>query len=278
MGLYSFLCLPQGVFGVILRPGCFYGAHTTPRAARRKGDKTMTGTIANAAAIVAGGLVGVRLKKGMRPGLDTAIEKTLGVSIVILGLNGVISAMFTVNSDGSLASSGELLLILSLVLGTLAGELLDIDGRLGRFGERVEKRIGTAGFGAAFITGSLIYCVGAMAIVGSLNDGLLGDPSVLYVKSLLDGISAVVLGATMGVGVCFSALPILVYQGAITLLSGVLAPYLQGALLSQLCMVGYAMVACIGLNFISRSIGIKTANLLPGLLVPVLWQLFSNFR
>lgn len=233
----------------------------------------MTGTLVNAGAIVAGGLIGMLLKKGMKPNYQESIHKTLGVAILILGFNGVISAMFRVGEAGRIASSGELLLIVSLVIGTFLGELLRIDDHLNGFGTRVEKRIGSAGFGAAFINGTLIYCVGAMAIVGALNDGLRGDASVLYVKSLLDGISSVILGATLGVGVCFSAVPVFLYQGGITLLAGTVAPYLQGALLDQLCMVGFALVACIGLNFLSENIKIKTANMLPALLVPVVWQL-----
>lgn len=238
----------------------------------------MTGTLVNAGAIVAGGLVGMLLKKGMKPNYEASIHKTLGVAVLILGLNGVIGAMFRVGEGGRISSSGELLLIVSLVVGTFLGELWRIDDRLNGFGTKVEKKIGSAGFGAAFINGTLIYCVGAMAIVGALNDGLQGDASVLYVKSLLDGISAIILGATLGAGVCFSAVPVLIYQGGITLLAGSVAPYLQGALLDQLCMVGFALVACIGLNFISENLKIKTANMLPALLVPIVWQAGQMLR
>lgn len=238
----------------------------------------MTGTLVNAGAIVAGGLVGMLLKKGMKPNYEASIHKTLGVAVLILGLNGVIGAMFRVGEGGRISSSGELLLIVSLVVGTFLGELWRIDDRLNGFGTKVEKKIGSAGFGAAFINGTLIYCVGAMAIVGALNDGLQGDASVLYVKSLLDGISSIILGATLGAGVCFSAVPVLIYQGGITLLAGSVAPYLQGALLDQLCMVGFALVACIGLNFISENLKIKTANMLPALLVPIVWQAAQMLR
>lgn len=238
----------------------------------------MTGTLVNAGAIVAGGLVGMLLKKGMKPNYEASIHKTLGVAVLILGLNGVIGAMFRVGEGGRISSSGELLLIVSLVVGTFLGELWRIDDRLNGFGTKVEKKIGSAGFGAAFINGMLIYCVGAMAIVGALNDGLQGDASVLYVKSLLDGISSIILGATLGAGVCFSAVPVLIYQGGITLLAGSVAPYLQGALLDQLCMVGFALVACIGLNFISENLKIKTANMLPALLVPIVWQAAQILR
>ena len=110
-----------------------------------------------------------------------------------------------------------------------------------------------------------------MAIIGALNDGLRGDASVLYIKSLLDGISSVVLGATLGPGVIFAALPVLVYQGAISLLASALDPFLAGDLLGQICGVGYCLVLCIGINFLGMT-KIKTANMLPALLVPVLWS------
>ena len=180
----------------------------------------MTGTLVNAAAIAAGGCVGLLLKKGVKGSHQDSINKALGVAVLVLGLNGVISSMFTVNADGTLASSGELLLIISLVLGTLAGEALRIDDRLNGLSGLVERRLHLSGFAQSFVNGALIYCVGAMAIIGALNDGLRGDASVLYIKSLLDGISSVVLGATLGPGVIFAALPVLVYQGAISLLPG----------------------------------------------------------
>ena len=231
----------------------------------------MMGTLVNAAAVVAGGLVGMALGRGMKPALEESIHKALGVAVLVLGLNGVIGAMFTVSEDGALSSSGEMLLIVSLVVGMLAGELLRIDDRLTRLGGWVERKVGTAGVAASFVNGTLIFCVGAMTIVGALNDGLYGDPSTLYVKSMLDAVGAIVLGASFGVGVCFCAVPLLLYQGGLTLLAGLLEPYLQGALLDEICMVGYAMVACIGINFISKEAKIKTSNLLPALLVPVVW-------
>ena len=207
----------------------------------------MTGTLVNAAAIAAGGCVGLLLKKGVKGSHQDSINKALGVAVLVLGLNGVISSMFTVNADGTLASSGELLLIISLVLGTLAGEALRIDDRLNGLSGLVERRLHLSGFAQSFVNGALIYCVGAMAIIGALNDGLRGDASVLYIKSLLDGISSVVLGATLGPGVIFAALPVLVYQGAISLLAGALEPFLAGELLGQICGVGYCLVLCIGM-------------------------------
>lgn len=235
----------------------------------------MTGTLVNAAAIVAGGAVGLLAKKGIPARMEDALHKAMGLAVVVIGLNGVITNMVTVGADGTLSSSGELLLVFSLVLGVLAGELLQIEDRLNGLSAVVEQKLHLTGFAASFVSGTLIYCVGAMAIIGSLNDGLRGDPSVLYVKSTLDGISSIVLGATMGPGVIFSALPVVAYQGAITLLAGLLEPVLQGALLSQICAVGYVLVACIGINFMG-SYHIKTANFLPALLVPPLWTLVQT--
>lgn len=231
----------------------------------------MTGTLVNAAAVAAGGCVGLLLKQGVRGEYQDSINKALGVAVLVLGINGVISSMFTVGADGALSSSGELLLVVSLVVGVLVGEILRIDDRLNGLSGIVEQKLHLSGFAQSFVNGTLIYCVGAMAIIGALNDGLRGDASVLYIKSLLDGISSVVLGATLGPGVIFAAVPVLVYQGAITLLAGALEPFLAGELLGQICGVGYCLVMCIGINFLGMT-KIKTANLLPALLVPVVWS------
>lgn len=230
----------------------------------------MIGTIVNAAAIVAGGTAGVLAKKGVPARVEDALHKATGLAVVVIGMNGVITNMVTVNADGTLSSSGELLLVLSMVIGALAGELLDIDGRLNRACESLEHRLNLTGFAASFVSGTLIYCVGAMAIIGAINDGLQGDPSVLFVKNTLDGITSIVLGATMGPGVIFASIPVFLYQGALTLLAGLLEGVLQGELLRQICAVGYVLVACIGVNFVAGP-HFKTANYLPALLVPPIW-------
>ena len=135
-----------------------------------------------------------------------------------------------------------------------------------------------SGFAAGFIASTMIYCVGAMAIVGSINDGLLGDSSTLVIKGILDGVTSVVLAASLGYGVLFSAVPILIYQGAITLLAGQLEKVLVGDLLNNICMVGYALVMCIGVNFLyNGDKKIKTVNMLPSLLVPVVYAVILRF-
>lgn len=232
----------------------------------------MIGTLANAGMIVVGGCAGLVLKKGLRPQLEHAIHQATGLAVIMIGLNGALSNMLSADpATGAVSSSGELMLVFSLVLGVLAGELLGIEEHLNHLGDFVEKRLHLSGFAQSFVNGTLIYCVGAMAIVGSINDGLLGDPSTLITKGVIDGITSIVLAATMGPGVIFSALPVLLYQGALTLCAGLLEPVLQGELLHQICSAGFVLVACIGVNFMSDKFHIKVANFLPALLVPVVW-------
>ena len=155
----------------------------------------MTGTLVNCAAVVAGGAIGVLLKKGIKESFTESINKSLGLAIFVIGLNGVITNMFSVNK-GKLASSGELLLVVFLVLGTFAGELLRLDDRFTKFSNRIEGKFKNGGFASGFIGGTLLFNIGAMAIIGSLNDGLKGDSSVLFIKSALDFTSSIILGAT----------------------------------------------------------------------------------
>lgn len=230
----------------------------------------MTGTLVNCAAVVAGGAIGVIFKKGIKDSYTESINRSLGIAILIIGLNGVISNMFSV-ADGKISSSGELLLVAFLVLGTLIGEVLKLESRFGKFCEKIEKKFRAGGFASGFINGTILFCVGAMAIIGSINDGLTGDSSVLFVKSALDFISAIIFGATLGYGVIFTFIPLLVYQGGITLLAGTLSGILQGELLSQVCMVGYAIIIAIGVNFIFGK-KFNTLNMLPGILLPVVYH------
>ena len=169
----------------------------------------MTGTLVNAGAIVVGGFAGVLLKRGLSEETGRTCNQMFGLATAVVGLNGLLSNMMEVGADGRLSASGELLLFLSLVIGGVVGEALRLEERINRGGKRIEARLGSEGFAAGFINASLIFCVGAMAIMGAINDGLTGDSSVLFVKSALDGVFAVVLGSTLGIGVVFSAVPVL---------------------------------------------------------------------
>lgn len=229
----------------------------------------MTGTWVNVGAILLGSLIGVLLKKGIPQRINDAIIRVEGLAIGIIALNGIIAAMFTADpATGKLSDSGGLLLLVSLVLGCLVGEFARLDDRFNGFGLWVEKKLGAKGFATGFVTASLVFSIGAMAIIGALSDGLNGDSSVLLIKSTLDFTTAIVLASSLGVGVAFSALPVLALQGTVSLLSGWISPYISDELLGMICMVGYAIVLVIGINFLFGN-RIKTANLLPALLIPV---------
>lgn len=235
------------------------------------------GTLINAGLIVLGGVIGLIFKKAVSKQMEHSIHKATGIAVLIIGICGVLSAMLKTNDQGGVSSSGELLLVVSLVLGTFAGELLKLDDRLNKGCLWIENKFKMSNFAAGFITSTMIYCVGAMAIVGSINDGLLGDSSTLVIKGILDGVTSVVLAASLGYGVLFSAVPILIYQGSITLLAGMLNKVLVGELLNNICMVGYALVMCIGVNFLyNGDKKIKTVNMLPSLLVPVAYAIILH--
>lgn len=239
----------------------------------------MTGTLVNCVAVIFGGLIGLLLKKGIKESYAESINKSLGIAVLIVGLNGVISNMFTFE-EGKLKSSGELLLIVFLVVGTLIGELLKLDGRFNSLCKKVETKFRAGGFSSGFVSGTCLFCIGAMAIIGSLNDGISGDSSVLFVKSALDFVSAIIFGATLGYGVIFASVPIILYQGGISLLAGSLSGFLQGELLAQICTVGYAIIVAIGFNFLLTK-KFKTLNMLPAIFLPVLYHgilmLIENF-
>ncbi len=230
----------------------------------------MTGTLVNCAAVIIGGLIGLLLKKGIKESYTVGINKSLGLAVLVIGINGVIANMFTAQ-NGKLSSSGELLLIVFLVVGTLIGELLKLDDRFNRFCGKVDSKFKNGGFASGFINGTILFCVGAMSIIGSINDGLTGDSSVLFVKSALDFVNAVIFGATLGFGVIFTCIPMLIYQGGISLLAGTLSSILQGELLEQVCMVGYAIIMAIGFNFFLEK-KFKTLNMVPAIILPVVYH------
>ena len=235
------------------------------------------GTLINAALILLGGIIGLVFKKAVSKEMEFSIHKATGVAVLIIGICGVLSSMLKVKDGGNIASSGELILVVSLALGTFVGELLKLEERLNKGCKWIESKCKMSNFSTGFITATMIYCIGAMAIVGSINDGLLGDSSTLITKGIIDGITSVVLAASLGYGVLFSAIPILIYQGGMTLLAGLLENVLVGELLSNICMVGYALVMCIGINFLTNDEKkIKTVNMLPALLVPVVYEIVKN--
>ncbi len=235
----------------------------------------MTGTLVNAAAIVVGSLIGLLIKNGIPKHIENALLTADGLVIMVTGLNGVIAVMFSVDSAGKLTQTGGLLLLVSLVAGVVIGELCKIDQHIDGLGLAVEKKFKANGFQAGFVSASVLFCIGAMAIIGSMNDGLKGDSSILLVKSGLDGVTALILASSLGKGVVFSAIPVFLYQGAIALLSGLLKPVLTDTLLNSICMVGYVIVLAIGINFVFKT-KIKVANMLPALFIPAIYYAVAS--
>ena len=231
----------------------------------------MTGTIINVVAIIIGSLIGVALKKGIPTRITDSIVKVQGVAIIVISLNGIISAMFRVDPlTGTISDSGGLLLLISMVVGCLIGELLRIEDRIHTFAKNVESRFGTSDFAKGFVSASIIFPIGAMAVIGPLYDGLLGDTSVLMIKSTLDFVISIVLASTLGIGVLFSIIPVFIIQGSFALLAEAIYPFVSPELLALFGMTGYAVVLCIGMNF-TMDTKIKVANLLPALFIPVVY-------
>lgn len=232
------------------------------------------GTLINTALVLLGGAIGLVFKKAISENMEYSIHKATGVAVLVIGLAGVMTNVLSVDESGKFSSSGELMLVISLALGTFIGELLRLDDRLNSGCKKIEEKFKMSNFSSGFITATMIYCIGAMAIVGAINDGLLHDSSTLITKGIIDGITSIVLAASLGYGVLLSAVPVFLYQGAITLLASSLQNVLKGELLTNICIVGYALVMCIGINFLYNSKKqIKTVNMLPSLLVPVIYAL-----
>jgi len=221
----------------------------------------MFGVLVNVATVLLGSTVGLICKKGIPERLSNAVMMAIGLCTVAIGVAGIL--------DGS----NTLVLIISMVLGVLVGEGFDLDGRVNGLVEKVAGKAAGAGKAAqisqGFITACLLFCIGAMTIVGSLNAGLRGDNEMLLTKSLLDLISSTMLAATLGIGVLFSAVFVLVFQGGIVLLAQVLAPVLSDACIAELTCAGSLMILALGLNIMGIT-KIKVINFLPALvLVPL---------
>ena len=236
------------------------------------------GTISNCATIAAGATLGVILKGGLPRRFETTILQALGLCTFFIGIGGAVSGLLTV-ANGTVGTQHTMLLVLSLVLGAVAGEALDIETRLNSFGAWCQNRFSGGGDGQfvqGFVTASLLFCVGAMAIVGALEDGLNGDPSILIAKAVLDGVSSVIFAASLGRGVYLSILPLAVYQGGITLLARFIRPWLTDALISQVSCIGSVLIFAIGFNLMFDK-KVKVGNLLPAVLMPVVFFALARF-
>ena len=229
------------------------------------------GTIINTAAIVAGGAGGALFGRFLKENVQDTLTKCCGVSTLFIAVTGALEQMLTVE-NGVVVSHGAMLVIGCLTIGAVIGELLDLEGAFERFGEWLKQKTGNAKdkrFVDAFVTASLTVCIGAMAIVGSIEDGITGDYSILATKSVLDFIIIMVMSCSMGRGAVFSAIPVAILQGSITALAGLLRPVMTAAALANLSMVGSVLIFCVGVNLVWGK-KVRVANLLPAIVIAVI--------
>ncbi|MBE6030127.1 MAG: DUF554 domain-containing protein [Clostridiales bacterium] len=220
----------------------------------------MLGVVVNAVAIVAGALVGTIFKKGIPEKITEVLMQALGLCVIYIGI------------DGALAGTNALVLILSMVIGTIIGSLIDLDRRFENGAEKIGDKFRKPGkenkFTEGFVTATLLFCVGAMAVVGSIEAGLTGDNDTLYTKAMLDGISAIAFSSALGFSVAASAIPVLVYQGGIALLAQVLEPLASNEyMIAEMTCVGSILILVIGLNMLGLT-KIKVMNMLPAVFMP----------
>jgi uncharacterized membrane protein YqgA involved in biofilm formation len=222
----------------------------------------MLGSTVDAAAIIICALAGSFLIRGIPSRFDEIIRKAIGISVFFIGIKGALDCQRV------------LLLILSMVGGAALGELIDIDALMNRMGRWAERRLGMAevegrSFSKAFVSTSILFCGGSMATVGSMQSGLMGNNEILFAKSILDGVASIIFGATMGIGVAFSAFPVFVYQAGISLASMALKDLLTDNIIREMSAVGSLVVSAIGLNFLGVK-EIKVANFIPAIFIPLI--------
>ncbi len=228
------------------------------------------GTVINVAGILLGGLLGLCFGRFLKESHRQTLSRVCGVCVLFIGISGALEGLLTVE-NGSLVSGNTMLLVICLALGALIGELLRIEDGFERFGVWLKKKTGNTKdkqFVEGFVTASLTVCIGAMAIVGALQDGLEGKYATLTTKAILDLVIVMVMTCSLGKGCLFSALPVAVLQGSVTALSFLLRPLMTEAALSNLSMVGSVLIFCVGINLVWDK-KIKTANLLPAIVLAV---------
>ncbi len=226
----------------------------------------MLGTIVNTVAIIAGSLIGLFFKGSIPEKYSKTIMHAIGLAVILIGLKT------------ALKTDDILIIIISLAIGSVIGELLRIEDRLERLGKWLGHLVSgdNEGIAKGFVTASLIYCVGAMAIVGSLESGLSGNHQTLFAKSLLDGIGSILFASTLGIGVLFSAVSVFLYQGAITLAASTLKPFLIPGVVVQMSAVGGLLILAIGINLLEIK-KLKIGNMLPAIFIPLIYQILKRF-
>lgn len=231
------------------------------------------GTLANAAAIITGSLLGILLKKGLPKRIQTILMQASGLAVIFIGLAGALEGLLYIN-DNKISATGTMLLVFSLIIGGVIGEAINIEKILERAAnwlKKVSKSENDSNFVDGFANATLIVCIGAMGIVGAIQDGLTGDYTTLLVKSVIDFIIVFVLASTSGVSVMFSAIPLLVYQGLITVFAATVSPYVSQSLIANLSFIGSVLIFAIGVN-LSFGKKYRVANLLPAIIIPIVYE------
>lgn len=232
------------------------------------------GTVVNMAAIILGGILGMVGGSFISQRFQDTLLRATGLCVLFLGIGGAMEKMLTI-TEGRLSSGGTMMMVVSFAVGSLVGEAANLEEKLEQFGQWLKEKSGNAGDGGfvnAFVTASLTVCVGAMAVVGSIQDGLLGDSSVLILKAMLDFIIILVMASSMGKGCAFSAIPVGIFQGGFTLLSKAIEPLMTPAAMDNLSLTGSILIFCVGVNLIHPKT-FKVVNMLPTIVVAVIWAL-----
>lgn len=228
------------------------------------------GTIINSVAIVVGGVFGLLFGKILNERIQDSLQKASGICVLFIGIAGAMEGMLKL-SGSSLSAGRSMLIVASLALGALVGEILNIEHGFERFGEWLKVKTGNAkdkSFVEGFVTASLTVCIGAMAVVGSIKDGISGDYSILATKAILDFIIIMVMTCSLGKGCIFSAIPVAVFQGLMTALARLIKPLMTDGALANLSLIGSILIFCVGVNLVWDK-RIKVANLLPSLVFAV---------
>ncbi|MGP1375966.1 MAG: DUF554 domain-containing protein [Bulleidia sp.] len=230
------------------------------------------GTLLNVIGILAGGMAGLLFGRFLLPRYQETLMMATGTAVLFVGIGGAIRHML-VYSNGAFTLQGTVMMIVSLALGAVLGEWWNLAARLERFGEWLKKKTGNGSdrqFVHAFVTSSMTVCIGAMAVVGAIEDGIHGDPSILAAKAALDFLLILVMSVSLGKGCLFSAIPVALFQGSIMVLARALKPLLTARAVTNLSLVGSVLIFCVGVNLVFQK-RIRVANLLPALLVAIAW-------
>jgi uncharacterized membrane protein YqgA involved in biofilm formation len=225
----------------------------------------MLGPLVNAAAVIVGALAGKFIFRNVPPRVEEIIIKAIAIALIYIGVTG------------AMGNERIMLLILSLIIGSVIGELIGIDKGMNRIGTWAESKLGfgEGNFSKGFVTASILFCTGSMAIVGSLESGLAGNHEMLFAKSVLDGVMSIVFASQMGWGVLFSFIPVLLYEGAITLGASFVKGFLTAQIISEMSAVGSLLIAIIGFNFMGVK-EIKVANMIPAIFIPLAYIALEN--